>query len=73
MIGVETLLFNGQNYAVTNGTTGVNSIVPILGNLFGVGQQAIFGYGNNDTLNGGLGDDIIDGGTWHRHHHSNWF
>jgi Ca2+-binding RTX toxin-like protein len=62
VIGVETLRFNGQNYTVTNGSNGVNIIVPVLGNLFGAGQQAIFGYDNNDTLNGGIGNDIIDGG-----------
>jgi Ca2+-binding RTX toxin-like protein len=62
VIGVETLRFNGQNYTVTNGGNGANIIIPVITNAFGAGQQAIFGYGNNDTLNGGLGNDIIDGG-----------
>ncbi len=59
VIGAETLRFAGQNYTVVNGTTGANTINPI---LFGLGQQAIFGYGNNDAINGGVGNDIIDGG-----------
>ncbi len=62
VIGAETLRFNGQNYTIVNGTTGVNSITPVLTNAFLAGQQAIFGYGNNDTINSGGGDDIVDGG-----------
>ena len=53
---VETLRFNGANYAVVAGTGGNN-------NLNGAaGSQAVFGFGGTDTLNGGAGNDIVNGG-----------
>ena len=55
--GIETLRFNGANYAVVNGTQVVNN--PLNG---GAGQQAIFGFNGNDVLNGGAGNDIVHGG-----------
>ena len=57
---VETLRFNGVNYAVVAGTAGNNN------NLNGAngaaGSQAVFGFAGNDSINGGAGNDIINGG-----------
>ena len=58
---VEQLRFNGVTYNVVAGTTGNNA------NLNGAnganGQQAVFGFEGNDTMNGGAGDDILSGGN----------
>jgi Ca2+-binding RTX toxin-like protein len=58
--GIETLRFNGVNYAVVPGTTGNNA------NLNGAtgtaGRQAVFGFAGSDSINGGAGNDIIHGG-----------
>ncbi|AJA08571.1 hemolysin-type calcium-binding region [Sphingopyxis fribergensis] len=57
---VETLRFNGANYAVVTGGAGNNNNVN--GANGAAGSQAVFGFGGNDTINGGAGNDIINGG-----------
>lgn len=57
---VETLRFNGVNYAVVAGTAGNNN--NLNGNGGSGGSQAVFGFAGNDTINGGGGNDIINGG-----------
>ncbi len=59
--GVETLRFNGVNYAVVNGTAGNN--VNLNGANGTAGSQAIFGLGGADSINGGAGDDYVDAGA----------
>ena len=53
---VETLRFNGVNYAVIGGTTGVDTLTGTAAN------NAIFGFAGNDLINGGGGNDILGGG-----------
>lgn len=57
---VETLRFNGVNYAVVTGTAGNNN--NLNGAAGAAGSQAVFGFAGTDSINGGLGNDIINGG-----------
>ncbi|MDR7059755.1 MULTISPECIES: peroxidase family protein [unclassified Sphingopyxis] len=57
---VETLRFNGVNYAVVAGTAGNNNNLNGAGGA--AGSQAVFGFAGTDTLNGGAGNDIVNGG-----------
>ncbi|WP_457585094.1 peroxidase family protein [Ensifer canadensis] len=54
--GVETMRFNGTDYAITTGTGGNNALTS------GNGSQAIFGLGGIDNIDGGAGSDYIDAG-----------
>lgn len=56
---VETLRFNGVDYAVVAGTGGNNNLNGANG---AAGSQAVFGFAGNDAINGGAGNDIINGG-----------
>ena len=58
--GVETLRFNGSDYAVVSGTAAGNA--NLNGAAGATGAQAVFGFGGDDTLNGGAGNDILHGG-----------
>lgn len=53
---VETLRFNGQNYAVTTGSTFANTLTGA------AGSQIIFGLEGADAINGGAGSDVIVAG-----------
>ncbi|KQZ71667.1 hypothetical protein ASE06_19915 [Sphingopyxis sp. Root214] len=57
---VETLRFNGVNYAVVAGTGGNNNNLNGAGGA--AGSQAVFGFAGTDTINGGAGNDIVNGG-----------
>ncbi|RYY22577.1 MAG: heme peroxidase [Sphingomonadales bacterium] len=57
---VETLRFNGVNYAVVAGSAGNN--INLNGNGGSGGSQAVVGFAGNDTINGGGGNDIINAG-----------
>ena len=60
---VETLRFNGVNYAVISGTTGVNTLTGT------AASDAIFGFAGNDLINGGGGNDILSVAAVQRHDH----
>jgi Ca2+-binding RTX toxin-like protein len=57
---VETLRFNGVNYAVVTGNANNNN--NLNGATGAAGSQAVFGFAGNDSINGGAGNDIINGG-----------